>query len=350
MAERKRVILHIGMAKTGTTSLQYYLWSNRKELSNNGIGYYSEQFRPWTAYSNAGFLCGQSLNAARGWEWQNPDYLSEMEAFTEFAKDYNTLILSEEFMWEKGIEEASFWRELKNIIYLTVGEDTVIDIVVFLRRQDEWILSRWKENLIDWYKNDERDFPEYLSDMEKLGFLDYEIALRRIADCFGRGHMEVCAYGAREHEGYDTVREFLSATDINYSGLEASKKPRMNPSLSMRAAKAMLLINRQQHDDISRDKLAYVARIFSMMHPDNQNYYPISADDRRKILSRIEEKNDRLFLEYGNGISCLKNEFDDYQVWEDNREQEKKDAHSILKLATLSNKTLKLLRGEILYQ
>lgn len=347
MADRKRVILHIGMAKTGTTSLQYYLWSNRKELSNNGIGYYSEQLRPWTAYSNAGFLCGQSLNAARGWEWQNPDYLSEMEAFTEFAKDYNTLILSEEFMWEKGIEEASFWRELKNNIYLTVGEDTVIDIVVFLRRQDEWILSRWKESLLSGSVKEERDFSEYLSNMDSAGFMDYDSALISIEKQFGRNHVTVCAYGASENESFDTVSTFLSATGINLRERDDIIITFRNPSLSMRAAKAMLFINRQQNIIIARERIADTARLFSMMYPDEKKYYPLSEEEHKILISKVKNINRRVFDEYNNGINCFKKKSDSFKVWQDDYEQAKKDANSILKLATLSNGTVKLLKKQV---
>ena len=77
----KRIILHIGPPKTGTSALQYFFVRNKKILENAGIDY------------------------------------------------------------------TDFWLRFRNIIRELCGESTIIDIVTYLRRQDERCVSAWKERI-----------------------------------------------------------------------------------------------------------------------------------------------------------------------------------------------------------
>ena len=337
----KRVILHIGMLKTGTTALQSYLQRNKDALAEHGVGFYIQRFLPYKASSNAGFLCWQSLYDAGGSGKYDPERIKEMESFAEFAKGYDTLILSEEFMWEKGIEEPDFWSAVKRNVKQMLGDDTQINVIAFLRRQDEWILSRWKERLLSWFHKEDMDFSDYLDSMERLGHMDYYGALKRIASVFGRENVTVCSYDKKVNDSFDTVKTFLMNTCIEPVHSEKSDTITGNRSISMRAAEAMLFINRNDEEsELPRAKLARAARIFSLMYPDKESYYPIDAKERQELLSKYKNINARVSLEYNKGIEIFEKGFEDYTVWHDNPEQASEDAECILKLASLSNETI----------
>ena len=350
MSRNKRVILHIGMLKTGTTSLQSYLQRRCDALSEQGVGCYIQQYSPHATWANAGFLCWQSVFDARGNGDKLPNSMEEMELFAEYAKGYDTLILSEEFLWEMGIEEAGFWSAVKRNIHRLVGEDAQIDIIVFLRRQDDWILSRWKERLLSWPHREHADFSDYLERMEKMGHMDYDVALERIAQVFGREHITVCSYGRKDGKKIDTTKTFLTAIGMRLAPLEKTEMIFGNTSISMRAAKAILDINRRDEDDVvaSRKKIVRATRIFSSMYPDEEQYYPMKREERIAFLSRFNDINNSVSLEYKHGEELFEKEISDYSLWNDNPEQSEMDANRILKIASISDDTMTLLHQQLM--
>ena len=344
---RKRVILHIGMLKTGTTSLQAFLRANANALATQGIGFYLPKYIN-KSMSNAGFLCWESFFEAGGDIPRDPARIKEMEAFAAYAKDYDTLILSEEFLWEKGIEAPGFWDVVRQNLIRMLGDDIEIDLIAFIRRQDEWILSRWKEYVLNTVSTDTMDFPEYLCFMEEAGFMNYQAAPDKIAQTFSKDHMTVCAYDRASNVNFNTIDRFLAIADIPADRLSCRNSKERHPSINLRSAKALSIIH--EHSLLSHTtskRIIEAAYLFSFMYPDDENYYPTSETKRMGFLSRVQDTNARISDVYNGGISFFREDIEPYCVWQDDPEQVKKDAETICRLSTISRETTALLRNTI---
>ena len=114
----KRIILHIGTPKTGSTSLQFFLSNNRDILKEEGISYYPRlhRYNPYGGWMNADFLLAQVLTATAcpppelsPWMQRELDFYFERDldallaeetaSFTAWLRDYDTIILSDEILW-----------------------------------------------------------------------------------------------------------------------------------------------------------------------------------------------------------------------------------------------------------
>ena len=341
------------MLKTGTTSLQTFLYRNKRLLEEKGIGYYIPQYEGYIPSSNAGFLCWSSMFEARENETQQDKYDKEIALFCEYAKAHDTLILSEEFLSEMGAEIPGYWEIVKQNIEKTVGDNARIDVVIFIRRQDDWVLSRWKQQVRNSFFDDSHkgsnipDFSEFLNSGKTKNLLDYDAALKRIEKVFGRNRITVCGYGNKDGDSFDTVKTFLAATGITITAAKEEKPLKDNPSISMRAAKALLMLNQMDEaSSVLRNKIYRGARTFSSLYPDKQSYYPMSRQERCRLLAEYKSSNERISVEYNNGIPFFSDEFEEFCEWHDNHAQAREDAHTILKLATLSKGTASLLLQE----
>jgi hypothetical protein len=138
----RRLILHAGTPKTGTTSLQSWLMLNREGLRQQGVLYPSNVFRPdkpkhqWIVDSLQ--RGNPTLIAA------NADSIRDQLA-EESPVDIHTIILSTEGIYnhfhEVVIPHQDSWMQL--------AKSCPINIVVTLRNPMEFALSRYRQNLIN---------------------------------------------------------------------------------------------------------------------------------------------------------------------------------------------------------
>ena len=259
---------------------------------------------------------------------------------------YDTLILSEEFLSELGTEIPGYWETIKQNIKRMTGEQTQIDVVIFIRRQDDWAYSRWKQQVLNSFFYDNQNIPEtsdfsdFLNSLRIKTLMDYDGVLQQITKVFGRDHLIVCGYDNKQKSSFDTVETFFTAPGITPSGFEIEKTINANPSITMRAVKALLLLNQSKDiATISRNNIYHGAQTFSGLYPDEHTYYPISKKQRNELLSIFDSSNEHISFIYNKGIPFFSRDTEQFYVWEDDPEQTRQDADTILKLSTLSRET-----------
>lgn len=133
-----KLILHIGQPKTGSTAIQQTLNRNRRIL----IDHYQILYPNFHAnnfdergYSNhANFFRSFILNNQKDLIIQ---VLKECKEFC-IANDINQLIISSEGFFEQSWV-PKFFRQVKDEVF------EEICIVLYLRRQDFWVESAWKQ-------------------------------------------------------------------------------------------------------------------------------------------------------------------------------------------------------------
>ena len=141
----KRIILHIGQIKTGSSALQEFLYNNREKLAKQGVCYYEELhiYNGFPGKPNASLWSpDMPYLKERGLDKDVEEHVKEeLENLRQTIQKNDTVILSNEAYF---VRREVFYERIKN----DLGEMTdnpEIKITVYLRRQDEWALSAWKQ-------------------------------------------------------------------------------------------------------------------------------------------------------------------------------------------------------------
>ncbi|MBR1630056.1 MAG: hypothetical protein IJ679_12465 [Lachnospiraceae bacterium] len=142
--------LHIGMPKTGTTAIQCFLRDNREELKKQGF-----------CYPDFGYAYPKVGAHRNGYFVSRVDNLYEKERegsyrkLDKLAKSCEKIILSDEAIWRKQ-RKLDFWKTIRER-FESLG--LTLQIIVYLRRQDEMIESFWNHRVKG--KGETVSFAEY---------------------------------------------------------------------------------------------------------------------------------------------------------------------------------------------
>ena len=343
----KRLILHIGTAKTGSSALQYFFVRTRSLLEEHSILYYqpSRRYLPWQGQSNADFLLRSVLAELKSEQSLLGDLASpktitndkmliqeELKRFAEKAGQYETVILSEECFWGQGILVPSLWQHLKSQLRALLGDSIEIDIVVYLRRQDYWLLSHWKE-AVRGFRKERQTFFEFSDWCQERGLLDYNSALLTIEEVFGHSSTIVRCYDKNSFVAGSIITDFLSATSLPFRVREECRDMIVNPSYSMSLTESLRLINSGEIPCIASERsLCKAASILSQHECSTKAEYPLTADERTNFLENLQEGNQMLLKRYEGLTPLIKCSFPPYEVYRHNSAKDRKNAIALSKL------------------
>lgn len=285
------------MPKTGSTALQVFLEGNEEYLSSRNAGYYSCKHRyvTWPGPSNGDFLMYEALRLL-GEEIGDKRVRhldEECVRFREYARGFDTLILSEETFYRKEVYEpelaCAYWQAVKDALASLLGEEPQIDILIYLRRQDKWVESHWREELKGRW-GEVLPFDEYAQ--EKAQILDYDAVLRGIEDVFGIEHVVVRVYERGRLVEGDIAHDFMSVMGFGWDDSLWVEPKAMNPSLNLREAYALYLLSKGAlRTRLSLWPLIKAADDIGGAHPEASNARAMDADDRYAYLRRFEAGN-----------------------------------------------------------
>ncbi|MCP3894079.1 MAG: hypothetical protein GY706_05550, partial [Bacteroides sp.] len=115
-----------------------------------------------------------------------------------------------------------------------------IKIVVYVRRQDNWAESFYKEAIV-WPKNtEEREFQDYFND-QLTNWLDYEGRLSKWEIVFGTGNIIVRSY---DDDGrHNIVEDFYRTLELEGCITDQISRDIVNPSLPNNLVPLLISIN-----------------------------------------------------------------------------------------------------------
>lgn len=235
----KKAILHIGTEKTGTTSIQKFLFENRIKLAVNGMLF------PATA----GFISNQNLvvygkqspepdlappsldveNAADLADWKElfaQEHCSEVLAFQQRHVD-STLIYSAEHLQSR----LTTVGEIKRIARLLRPLFDQIEVVVYLRRQDLYALSAYSTSV----RGGKQESFSFETINAQGPYYDYRLLLENWSEVFGPEALQVRLFEKSRLIGNDVVSDFASITKISKLKLDLAKPSSVNEALSFTA-------------------------------------------------------------------------------------------------------------------
>lgn len=206
---RKRLIIHIGMHKTGSTSIQRFLSRNRLALRLAGVLYptsYGADGRREPKH-NALF---SAISHEADFGAPHPDLGPSNDMIAEVGDSFarsraQTAILSAEgFSGEK----PAFARALAPL-----GRRFDTRIVVYLRRPDQWVESFYRQMILSSEVREARPLNAFLASAETRAHLDYCRMLGWWAAEFGANAIVAMPY--RNGADGELLQSFLAAAAIS---------------------------------------------------------------------------------------------------------------------------------------
>lgn len=193
----KNIYLHIGFHKTGTSSIQHYLSSNRSYFKKHGLLYPNSALKG----SNHSVLANSLKDIYRNEATLNKYYNRINKEIRQYEGD--TVISSECFM--EGVNP--------NLVKNSLGNpgDT-IKIVFYVRPQIQWSESLYGEVI----KDSSRRYTGYIGGLREIrhGKLNYHVEIKKWQDVFEKNNVIV-----REFIKWETnnglINDFLKAVQYN---------------------------------------------------------------------------------------------------------------------------------------
>jgi hypothetical protein len=179
-----RLYIHIGTAKTGTTSLQHFFESNRERLKERGLYYPRSGQLVGLGFAHYGFrasLDGPGCGIQP--QFSYAEYLAQLR--DEVAGcGCESVLLSDE-SWFEGPDAAS------RFVADCISAFSVVTLIVYLRRNDCFVESFYKHHLKELALTTGIDEAYYLG---KPLFCRYDMSLQRFPSLVPRDHLIVRCY------------------------------------------------------------------------------------------------------------------------------------------------------------
>jgi hypothetical protein len=280
----KKIFLHIGTHKTGTSAIQDFLVLNRKALSRQGILYPQKTRRDYFENKD-----GTVIVPAR--QFKNYQKLVCLGR----AKKKHVILSNEAFSLMDDVSP----------IRAALGDVETI-IICYLRRQDDFIQSYYNQEV-----KHAGNYNEIMAYQPPTN-LHYDKLLARWVKVFGKENVVVRPYEKQQFKNQDLIADFLEIVGLELSADFKKLKKNANPRLPTETIEYMRLLNCLIKDKKQRKKVKIrlmdysAARFKDGTESVFYNHALFSPDQKREIIARYDVSNQgvaRDHLGWENG--CL---------------------------------------------
>ena len=313
-SSKKSLVLHIGMPKTGTTAIQGFLAHNRNNLIQQKV-LYPECGVPENQHTA---LVKSIASPLFDWAHFNKaidqfdanQYLADVLRNCEI-NGIKKVILSSEYFWASPSMQAGPLYHLpspENFDYITNFIRSCRDIfcifekikiVVYLRRQDEWLDSFFNQQLKDGFPIPSTN--ELLDGAKN--YLLYHSNLTIWAEYFGKENLVVRNYDYLPDR--DVIKDFVKIARLRSQPLSQPKKTQdfVNAKLSRKSA---ALMQQAIHMKLDAELQALLRQVLQGLSPGLTNlnhkreYTLFDPDFYSSVLALYNEDNKRLSEDYIN--------------------------------------------------
>lgn len=306
----KKVILHIGTPKTGTSIIQSHLAQNRTILRDKGFLY------PITISSNKRLYRTFESHHLLTYSWADwepfklysPDWFFKIANSTAEHHNLETLLLSAENVYwlpyqlsgAPKLSEHDYWDRKRR--YLETIHDHLsryaTKVVVYLRRQDRWIESWYNQQVKNGF-NFDRDMDRFIDHFSYL--IDYEKQLELLSEVFGKDNLSVHVY-EKEQLPNGLFAHFCEVTGIGASeDFPLDQPARYNAQLTHDALEFMEVCNKLTLEQDQKYRLRLLIRRATNQFESQivfQAQSLLSPGQRDGLLERYSAMNERIAKSY----------------------------------------------------
>lgn len=297
----KRLLIHIGTEKTGTTSIQQFLNRNAAVLESRGIWYPTDSSRSYCDATAHFPLAGSLVD-----NWQDFVHPGRVPFFPNCAADLGadararpagtTVVSSEHF--SSRVRDAARLAAFRRTLSATFGE---IRIVCYLRNQADLALSSHATRTI--FGGRAAFDPAQVSTDDP--YFNYLAMLDLWASAFGADALVVREYDRRTLASGDVCRDFLTKVlGIGEEGLVFSKELNPTPGailLEITRQLNLALPTVQENPAGWRSAQRLRTILLSTLTISNDVALTLSAAQRQSLLSRFEACNRAVNMRYMKG-------------------------------------------------
>jgi hypothetical protein len=312
--KKKSLVLHIGMPKTGTTAIQGFLAHNRKKLIQQKV-----------LYPECGVPVNQHTALVKSIVSPLFDWVHFNQAIDQFdARNYvvdilaqcesngcNQAILSSEYLWASPAMQAGpnyhlpsqenfdCIRKIVRVCHDIFSIFEKIKIVVYLRRQDDWLDSFFNQQLKDGFPIPSTN--ELLNGAKN--YLLYHANLTMWAEYFGKENLVVRNYDCLPDR--DVVKDFVKIARLRSRPLIQPKKTQdfVNAKLSR---KSVALMQQAIHMRLDAELQSLLRQVLQGLSPDltsskhKREHTIFDQDFYSSVLALYSEDNKKLSEDYIN--------------------------------------------------
>lgn len=296
-----KLYLHVGLPKTATTSIQRFLLDNREALIAAGILYPKAGLQRLAHHPLGQLFNNRHLDWVK--EIDGDELYRTLRAEME-ETGCDTVIMSTE-----SLVGTSRLADLKEYF-----ADFDTDIVLYLRRQDEWLESAYKDNLKTGASTLEpADYIEH-----RMPMFDFQRLVGRWAEVFGREHIHLGTFEMTKE------RQSVGQSMLEMLGIEfepaCESTDAANTSLNRDCLAFLSAMGTKRRIGYRNWVYANILRDYSAKHPDPPEWKRVwPAAERRALIERFADSNARVARDYcgrEDGILFHGNLPSDDEPWE----------------------------------
>lgn len=303
--------IHIGTPKTGTSSIQNFLFENQQALKKYGVSFPQMDFGSmkgkYKFRRNGNFLVYKSELSGEEREKKEEEqwvYRQGFDVLKKEAETANKIVISDEAVWYRQNSRDAFWQKVREEVEAAGCE---LKVVVYLRRQDLFAQALWNQSVKNVVR-DSRKFQKYLkSKALASNNLDYYKTLSDIAGCIGKENLIVRVFEKdiflRSKEGI--YRDFLEAIGEDMHKEYILPQENQNERLDGNFIEIKRLMNQvPEYKEMPVDFIDWpIQRASSLRKPEKVSYF--GYEEQLKYLQQFEESNRLVaeeFLDKKNGV------------------------------------------------
>ena len=263
------LIIHIGTQKTGTSALQNYLHHNGSELLKQGIKYL-EAGRDNNRRSSHGQLAQSIIGGSHSAAWQE---LRDELAVSSYRVD----IMSAEGFW--FCDPAAIRSE--------IPETVDLQVVVYLRRQDQYLQSLWKQAVVGGRKH---DFWTWRKRVPERG--NYLPIIEKWASQFSPDRLIIRPYES-EKSGGNTISDFCQL--IGAVNTASQRDVKRNPSPRLELLQFIRALNQL---DLEMDRHQFFHALIGKSQKYIRTLDVLSNEETRSLMDEYAHENEILIEKY----------------------------------------------------
>jgi hypothetical protein len=281
------VFLHIGSPKTGTSAIQAFFNANRKKLVTDHSCLYPN-------FNAPSFDTGMQHNHCLYLRSANPETITEtIGNLIDVCRreKIHKLVISCEFLFHRT-------EYVKILSQALPGDgDIQCKVIAYLRREDHFIESSWKQ----WGIKKHRNIYDYISNVELK--MEWDKLLDLWAQEFGVENVIVRVY-EKQQLGKGLIDDFFRVIGIDYSSDTWNEPPKNNLNANFGFNRDILQIFHLNSDMFRDGDDNRLFNFFDQYLPDSfkkspfEKYGLLSPKDRIGILTGFSAMNEYIARKY----------------------------------------------------